>query len=83
MINGVKGIFLNKQSGKYDVRINRQNVTYNLGKFVELEDALQALSSFLIEYNINPPEPVIIKYSKKWWEQQRKEQREKFRDLSR
>lgn len=83
MINGVKGIFLNKQSGKFDVRINRQNVTYNLGKYKEFDEAKQALFSFLEEYAKNPPAPVIEKYSKKWWELQRKEQREKFRGMSR
>lgn len=82
MINGVKGIFLNQRSGKYDVRINRQNVTYNLGKFVELDDAVQALSSFLEDYALNPPEIIIEQYSKKWWDEQRQLQKERFRGLS-
>jgi len=79
MRNGIKGIFLNKQTGKYDVRINRQSVTYNIGKFIELDDAIAALSSFLEDYAINPPEIVVEKYSKKWWEEQSKIQKEKYK----
>lgn len=78
MINGYKGIFFNKQSGKYDVRIDRQSVTYNLGRYEELEDAIQALSSFLAEYDLNPPEPVIEKYSKKWWKMESEKQKGKW-----
>ena len=77
MINGVKGIFFNKQSGKYDVRINRQNVTYNIGRYNSPEDAQCALDEFLAEYNLKPPEPLIEKYSKKWWAMQYKNQRTK------
>lgn len=78
MINGVKGIFFNKQSGKYDVRINRQSVTYNLGKYEELEDAILALSTFLDDYNLNPPEIVIDKYSKRWWKHEAEKQKDKW-----
>ena len=79
MRNGVKGIFYNKQSGKFDVRINRQGITYNIGKYKELEDAIQALSAFLADYELNPPEPVIEKYSKKWWQEEAKKQKDKWK----
>lgn len=78
MKNGVKGIFLNKQSMKYDVRINRRNITYNIGKFVTYEDAIVARDEFLQAYELTPPEIYIEKYSRQWWEEQAELQRERF-----
>lgn len=82
MKGGVKGVFYNKVSMKYDVRLNRQNITYTVGKFETYEEAVQARAAFLMAYNMNPPEPVIEPYSKKWWAMKAEEQREKFRSVS-
>lgn len=83
MKNGVKGIFLNKATQKYEVRLNRRNVTYSIGRFESYEEAIIARTDFLNRYAITPPEEYIEKYSKNWWEMKAKEQRERFRELNR
>lgn len=82
MKNGVAGIFLNKITHKYDVRLNRKSVTYNIGKFTTYEEAVLARAAFLEEYAIGPPQVYIEQYSKEWWKQEAKKQREKFKELS-
>ena len=82
MKNGVKGIFLNKATLKYEVRLNRRSVTYTIGRFPTYEEAITARTDFLNKYNDSPPEEYVQQYSKQWWEMKAKEQREKFRELS-
>lgn len=82
MKGGVKGVFYNKVVGKFDVRLNRNSVTYMVGRFETYEEAVQARTVFLVEYEMRPPVEKIEKYSKKWWEEQARLQKNKFRELS-
>lgn len=41
-ISGVRGVYLEKKTGKYRARLKFQGKIYNLGSFVNLEDAIKA-----------------------------------------
>ena len=67
-------------TGKYRVRINRKRVTYKVGLFEKLEDAIKAKHEFLAMYELNADQPdAVPMYSKEWFIRERKKQVASFK----
>ena len=61
-LSGVRGVYLERKTGKYRARLKFQGKLYNLGSFTRLEDAVKArkrgeeeiFGAFLEKYQITP-----------------------------
>jgi len=65
---------------KYRVRIHRKRITYKVGVFEKLEDAIEAKRAFLEQYEITEHESAAVpQYSKEWFKREHAKQMEKFK----
>ena len=62
-------------TGKYRVRINRKRVTYKVGLYEKLEDAIKAKHDFLAQYELNSDDSDAVPMdSKEWFKRERQKQ---------
>jgi hypothetical protein len=77
----LKGIVWIPARKKYRVLLTRKGVEYVIGHFVEVEEAIVARDTFLLEYKdanyLDKHEPP--KYSKAWFKWKHKQQLEDFK----
>ena len=67
---------------KYRVRVHRKRITYKVGVFEKLEDAIEAKRAFLEQYEITEHESAAVpQYSKEWFKREHLKQMEKFKEL--
>jgi len=68
--------------GKYRVRIHRNRVTYKLGLFDTMPEALEAKRVFLEDYALRSDDTdAVPQYTKEWFKREHKKQVEKFKLL--
>jgi len=65
--------------GKYRVRIHRNRVTYKIGLFDTMDEALEAKHRFLEEYALKSDETdAVPTYTKEWFVRQHRQQVKDF-----
>ena len=73
-----RGIFRYK-SGRYRVRVTRNNVTYMVGWYLDIDEAIRARDNFLLAWAKDQNKDLPI-YSSAWFKREREKQAESFRE---
>lgn len=73
-----RGIYRYKKSGRYRIRVTRNNTTYMVGWAEDFPTALKMRDDFLIALELKKANKEFDKYSKEWFEHEHDKQMQRF-----